>query len=78
MKLYSYAWHSINLIPILYVGAWTDNGTEVAGQFIQLTVLGWVLTVMYRRKGLRCPWDSGVHGPLYSRKRKKLYWASKV
>lgn len=75
MKLYLYSWHSINIVPTLSIGVWVDSGTEIAGRVITLTILGWVLTVMYRSAGASGQYDSGVHGLLWSRKRRKFYYA---
>ena len=71
-----FRWHSINLVPLY---SWVpvcedDPPFRVFGRWLQLTVLGWMVSLAIEYKGADGPARiSKVRGPLYSRKRKVWY-----
>ena len=74
-KIRTYRWHSINIIPI--IGCYSisaDDSIKIIGQAIEITILGRVFVFTYPSKKLGKMWCSPVYGPLWSRKRKKIYF----
>jgi hypothetical protein len=71
MRIETYKWHSINLIPhFAFYSICRDTGFDITGRVFALTVFGLVITFMWRTKKIGKFYASPMIGPTYSRKKK--------
>ena len=76
--IYTFWWHSINLIPTLTITSTCheDDFEKIISNHLQLTILGLVFNVIIPTDKYRC-FIPNVYGPLWSRRRRKWYFDKK-
>jgi hypothetical protein len=70
-----YKWHSINILPLIatYTICEDDPPYNTVGNVLEVTIFGIVMNIL---TPLTLPkYCSAVRGPLWSKRRKKFYFA---